>query len=297
MRLRWGTAAVDAGAPTRHDGAARMYPGDPATERCGFRAHLLGPLTSQLTIELHTGAGTRRIDLDLPPHPLPDWPIEGDPEIARRALVEIMQRTAPDGPIIALGTRGHTDGDTAEWRETFSGREVIGVDIHPGPGVDMVADAHCLIEAIDPGSVAAFVSHAVFEHLEIPWLVAHQVQRILRVGGLAFVSAPMIWPEHAAPNDFWRVSPFGLRSLFGPALGFHVIASGGWGAVSMVPGPRVRDQLSGMPTMFGPSMAYVLARKETELAADVVRWPYAAVAGAERARLYPVDAVETGRCP
>jgi hypothetical protein len=283
------------GSPGVHPGAAREFGDDPASIRCGFSAHLLGPLSSQLTIELDTDAGTRRVDIELPPHPLPDWPAEADPQFAKRALIETMVRTAPEGPVIALGTRGHTDEGTAAWRHSFTGRTVIGIDIHAGPGVDVVGDAHRLSSIIVPGSAAAFVSNVVFEHLEVPWLVALEVQRILRIGGLALVSAPMVWPEHAAPNDFWRASPFGLRSLFGPALGFRVLAGGGFGDVSMVPGPRMRERHASMPTMFGPSIAYVLARKEEDLAPEAARWPYHPETGLMRAKQYPIDGVGTGQ--
>jgi hypothetical protein len=295
VRLRWGAASCDTGSPGVHPGAAREFGDDPASIRCGFSAHLLGPLSSQLTIELDTDAGTRRVDIELPSHPLPDWPAEADPEFAERALIETMVRTAPEGPVIALGTRGHTDEGTEAWRHIFTGRTVIGIDIHAGPGVDLVGDAHRLSSIIVPGSAAAFVSNVVFEHLEVPWLVALEVQRILRIGGLALVSAPMVWPEHAAPNDFWRASPFGLRSLFGPALGFRVLAAGGFGDVSMVPGPRMREHHPSMPTMFGPSIAYVLARKEEDLAPESARWPYHPEAGLMRAKQYPIDCVGTGR--
>jgi hypothetical protein len=221
--------------------------------------------------------------------------VEPDLARTRRAVLETAARQAPPGPLIALGARGHDDSAIENLREVFSDRRILGLDIHEGPGVDLVGDAHRMSSLIEPGSVAVFVSDDVLEHIEVPWLVALEVQRVLRVGGLALVSVPVIWPEHAAPNDFWRMSPEGLRSLFGPQLGFTVLASGGFGTVSIVPGPRMRTRHASMPVMYGPSSAYVLARKDRDVVPGSAHWPYDAVAGMSRARRYPVDGVEAGR--
>ncbi len=295
VRLRWGSTTADPVPPLPHDGARRMFPADPAAQRCGFRAHLLGPLSSHLVIELETDDGPRRLELALPDHPLPDWPTENDPTLTRRAILETATESLPaHGPIVALGTRGHNGDETDAWRKQFRGRTVIAVDIHDGPGVDLVGDGHLLSTYFEPGSVAGFVSDEVFEHVEAPWLIALEVQRILQVGGLALVSAPMTWPEHAAPNDFWRASPFGLRSLFGPRLGFTPIASGGTSDVSVVPGPHLRDLHADMPVLYGPSLAYVLARKDHDLAAGSAAWPYDAEIDSVRARRYPTTALREG---
>ncbi len=298
VRLRWGSISSDPAPPLPHDGARRMFPADPAAQRCGFRAHLLGPLSSHLVIELETDDGPRRLELALPDHPLPDWPTENDPTLTRRAILQTATESLPaHGPIVALGTRGHNGDETNAWRKQFPGRAVIAVDIHDGPGVDLVGDGHLLSTYFEPGSVAAFVSDEVFEHVEAPWLIALEVQRILQVGGLALVSAPMTWPEHAAPNDFWRASPFGLRSLFGPRLGFTPIASGGTSDVSVVPGPHLRDLHADMPVLYGPSLAYVLARKEREVPPGAAAWPYDAGVDSVHARRYPTTALREGGPP
>ena len=90
----------------------------------------------------------------------------------------------------------------------------------------MVADAHFLSRAIEPGSVDGVFSLAVLEHLAAPWLVAAEVNRILKLGGLTYHVAPHSWPVHETPNDFWRMSDAGLRALFGPHLGFEVLEAG-----------------------------------------------------------------------
>gem|GEM_PF-1692576 len=294
ITLRWGAATCAGAGPGPHAGAAAMHPDDPAAAASGFRGHLAGPLTDRLVVELTTAHGRRTIDVALPAHPLPPWPGEADPDTVRASLCDALRRHAPAGRAVALGVRGHDDSALANWRDDLPGREVLGIDVHPGPGVDLVGDAHVMSSFVEPASVAIFVCDAVFEHLEAPWLVAAEVARILVPGGLALVSAPSVWPEHAVPNDFWRMSADGLRSLFGPALGFTVLSSGGFGNVSVGPGPLMRSAHGSMPVHYGPSTSYVLARKDADLPADVVRWPYDASGGRERALQYPVQGVETG---
>jgi len=95
----------------------------------------------------------------------------------------------------------------------------IGIDIHPGEGVDIVGDAHRLSELVAPDSVEALFSFSVFEHLLFPWKVALEINRVLKVGGIVFVSTHPVWPTHELPWDFWRFPVGGLSGLFSKRSG------------------------------------------------------------------------------
>jgi ubiquinone/menaquinone biosynthesis C-methylase UbiE len=90
----------------------------------------------------------------------------------------------------------------------------VCVDIHAGQGVDIVGDVHHLAPLFGEGTFQAVYSISVLEHLEKPWLAAAQMLRVLSPGGLSAHAAPWVWPTHASPNDFFRMSPEGFRSIF-----------------------------------------------------------------------------------
>lgn len=92
-------------------------------------------------------------------------------------------------------------------------QNVVGADMQPGPGVDLVID----LEEPLPDGLGLF-DHiecmSVLEHSRRPWLLAANIERLLAPGGTLFVSVPFVWRFHGYPNDYFRVSCEGIRALF-----------------------------------------------------------------------------------
>lgn len=51
----------------------------------------------------------------------------------------------------------------------------------------------------------------VLEHVAEPSQVIHEISRVLKPGGLGFISMPFLYPLHDAPYDFQRYTAYGLR--------------------------------------------------------------------------------------
>jgi SAM-dependent methyltransferase len=51
----------------------------------------------------------------------------------------------------------------------------------------------------------------VLEHVPYPVQVMDEIARVLKPGGLAYISMPFLYPLHDAPHDFQRYTSYGLR--------------------------------------------------------------------------------------
>ena len=54
----------------------------------------------------------------------------------------------------------------------------------------------------------------VLEHAEKPWLLAKEIERVVKSNGYILVSSQQNFPIHTHPSDYFRYTPFGLSSLF-----------------------------------------------------------------------------------
>ena len=109
------------------------------------------------------------------------------------------------------------------------GDEFINVDVFPFPEVDVIASARQL--PFQDNSVDGIVSESMFEHVLNPNDVAKEMVRVLRPGGILYVSAPFIHPYHASPDDFTRWTTGGLKNLFEDLEPVETgIRSGPWSA-------------------------------------------------------------------
>ncbi len=130
----------------------------------------------------------------------------------------IMDFIPPAVPIVDLGSGPERLGD-----------RFINVDVYPFPEVDIVADAESL--PFSNGTIDAMVSESMLEHVPHPVVVATEMMRVLKKGGVIYVSAPFIHPYHASPDDFNRWTISGLKELFsGLEIEKSGVRSGPWSA-------------------------------------------------------------------
>jgi SAM-dependent methyltransferase len=91
-------------------------------------------------------------------------------------------------------------------------KNIINLDIQPFAQVDALVDAANL--PLRSSSVDFVVSNYVMEHVRDPNTVAKEIVRIIKPGGMAYVTVPFIQGFHASPHDYQRYTLPGLTLLF-----------------------------------------------------------------------------------
>jgi SAM-dependent methyltransferase len=129
-----------------------------------------------------------------------------------------------DSPrVMELGTRVQT-GQKKTRRSHWvpQAMEYIGVDYLEGDDVDIVADVHRLSETFSDESFDIIISGSTFEHFKYPHLAAHEMLKVLEIGGALYLQTHQSFPLHGSPHDYFRFSREALRSLFGTMMGFEI---------------------------------------------------------------------------
>jgi SAM-dependent methyltransferase len=99
----------------------------------------------------------------------------------------------------------HTEYVTIDWEQSQHGLD----------SVDIVASADA-VPVIDASFDTAIMTQ-VLEHVPNPADVLTEVHRLLRPGGLLFVSVPLAWELHELPHDYYRYTQRGLEVLLADA--------------------------------------------------------------------------------
>lgn len=119
------------------------------------------------------------------------------------------------GPVLEIGSQ-QVPGqeEIADLRPLFPGKPYVGLDMQPGPGVDLVANVEALPQA--DASVGTVIAMNTLEHVPRFWRGFDEVHRVLRPDGALLVSCPFYFHVHAYPSDYWRFSPEGLELMLAP---------------------------------------------------------------------------------
>lgn len=99
----------------------------------------------------------------------------------------------------------------------------IGLDMEPGPNVDIVAANPYDWSSIVSRSMDVVISGQAFEHIEFFWITMLEISRVLKPGGLACILAPSSGPEHKYPTDCWRFYPDGMTAM-GRFSDLHILS-------------------------------------------------------------------------
>jgi len=115
----------------------------------------------------------------------------------------------------------------------------------------------------------------VVEHVRDPLLAVREIGRICRPGALVYVTAPMTWPVHYEPNDYFRFTNHGLASLLEQS-GFTVKETVRIGGLfTMVSGRLTDAGVTGLYRAFFP-LKYVLGSGGRVSAVSALLFPVVA---------------------
>lgn len=130
----------------------------------------------------------------------------------------------PGCKVLEIGSRAVCSGSM--WKQYIPDCSYVGFDVMAGSNVDVVGDAHRLSDYFEAESFDLIVSFAVFEHLAMPWVVAEEIAKVLKVGGYLAIETHFSHSEHELPWHFFQFNANGLEILFNKALGFETIDKG-----------------------------------------------------------------------
>lgn len=142
-----------------------------------------------------------------------------------RGVVQAVHETFDlTGPVLEIGSY-QVEGQERliDLRSLFAGKQYTGLDLRPGPGVDLVADVEAL--PLPDRSVGTVVALNAFEHVRRFWKGFDELHRVLRPDGAILVSIPFHFRIHNYPADYWRFTPAALEVMLEPypnkIIGWH----------------------------------------------------------------------------
>jgi SAM-dependent methyltransferase len=129
------------------------------------------------------------------------------------------------GYVIDVGGKRHNKrGQFSPPHKNAKAWVYVNLDIDTQP--DLFADVSTL--PISNQSADVVICTEVLEHLANPVTCSTEIVRILKPGGIAFVSVPFMYPIHADPYDFQRFTDDGLKHLFKTCSTMKIWPMGGF---------------------------------------------------------------------
>lgn len=140
---------------------------------------------------------------------------------AREYLEQFVREASASVPAGALVLDAGA-GDCA-YRPLFAHARYESADFcqvdKPYGEIDYICDLAAL--PVEDGRYDLVLLTQVLEHVQEPMAVLRELHRVLKPGGALWLSAPLFFPEHEIPHDYFRFTQYGLRYLLEHA-GFSV---------------------------------------------------------------------------
>lgn len=132
--------------------------------------------------------------------------------LIRDFLGELLARVEYPDPVVEFGSMQVEEEQEGDLRPLFAGRDYVGTDFREGPGVDRVEDLRSL--TFEDGSVGTAICIDTLEHCADPPMACRELARVTSSErGLCVISSVMLFGIHGYPNDYFRFTPEGFRTM------------------------------------------------------------------------------------
>lgn len=136
-----------------------------------------------------------------------------------RAFAELLLEHSAKPVVLVIGGSVLGHGMDALAREP--GIQLVESDVSFGPRTQLICDAHDL--PFEDNSFDGVIVQAVLQYLIEPSRCIHEVERVLKAGGLVYAESAFMQQVVHGRYDFTRFTHLGLRRLF---RGFEEVQSG-----------------------------------------------------------------------
>jgi SAM-dependent methyltransferase len=130
--------------------------------------------------------------------------------IGQRAFAMAVRKNSPAPLVLDLGAGNKPDALRGLDEELRLG--LIRTDIFPSNALHFASDAHRI--PVADNSLDGVVFQGVVEHVAKPWVIAAEIMRVLKPGGVVYCEAPFMQWYHEDPKDYYRFTEDGLKMLF-----------------------------------------------------------------------------------
>ncbi len=131
-------------------------------------------------------------------------------DLLKSDLEAVPSIAKPPVRILVIG--GASVGSGLELLYMNKDIDLIAFDVYSSPFVQFVADGHAI--PLADASADGVIVQAVLEHVTDPWMVAEEIHRVLRSGGIVYADTPFMQQVHEGAYDFTRFTDSGHRYLF-----------------------------------------------------------------------------------
>lgn len=135
--------------------------------------------------------------------------------------LSVSKEIPPGSRILDAGA-----GETP-FREFFKNCKYVAIDTKWGDSdwdysnLDVIGNLMRL--PFKEGTFDAVLCTQVLEHVKEPSIVLAELHRVIKAGGVLYLSAPQGWGVHQAPHDYFRFTCYGLNYLL-KKIGFEVLS-------------------------------------------------------------------------